>query len=42
MAPNLLLPKYSISKARELKPILVVDDEPVLRESLRDWLYNAG
>lgn len=20
----------------------MVDDEPVLRESLRDWLYNAG
>jgi DNA-binding NtrC family response regulator len=24
------------------KPILVVDDEPIVRESIRDWLKNAG
>jgi len=25
-----------------LKPILIVDDEPIVRESLRDWLQDAG
>lgn len=24
------------------KPILIVDDEPIVRESLRDWLQDAG
>ncbi|MDO8490440.1 MAG: response regulator [Dehalococcoidia bacterium] len=24
------------------KPILVVDDEPIVRESIRDWLIDAG
>ena len=24
------------------KPILVVDDEPIVRETIRDWLINAG
>jgi len=24
------------------KPILIVDDEPIVRESIRDWLKNAG
>ena len=24
------------------RPILVVDDEPIVRESLRDWLKDAG
>jgi DNA-binding NtrC family response regulator len=24
------------------KPILIVDDEPIVRESLRDWLKDAG
>jgi len=23
-------------------PILIVDDEPIVRESLRDWLLDAG
>lgn len=23
-------------------PVLVVDDEPIVRESIRDWLKNAG
>ncbi len=32
----------AIKRAGELKPILIVDDESVLRESLRDWLTNAG
>ena len=25
-----------------MKPILVVDDEPIVRESIRDWLQDAG
>jgi len=25
-----------------VKPILIVDDEPIVRESLRDWLEDAG
>jgi len=25
-----------------MKPILVVDDEAIVRESIRDWLENAG
>lgn len=24
------------------KPILIVDDEPIVRESVRDWLKDAG
>lgn len=24
------------------RPILVVDDEPIVRESIRDWLKDAG
>ena len=24
------------------KPILVVEDEPIVRESIRDWLKDAG
>jgi len=32
----------AIKRAGELKPILIVDDESILRESLRDWLTNAG
>lgn len=24
------------------KPVLVVDDEPIVRESIRDWLQDAG
>jgi len=32
----------AIGRAAELKPILVVDDETILREALRDWLTNAG
>ena len=24
------------------KPILIVDDEPIVRESIRDWLQEAG
>ncbi len=24
------------------KPILIVDDEPIVRESIRDWLKHAG
>ena len=23
-------------------PILIVDDEPIVRESLRDWLVDVG
>ncbi|MCK4963693.1 MAG: response regulator, partial [Dehalococcoidia bacterium] len=23
-------------------PILIVDDEPIVRESIRDWLVDAG
>lgn len=29
-------------KAGEMKPILIVDDETIMRESLRDWLTSAG
>ena len=25
-----------------MEPILVVDDEPIVRESIRDWLQDAG
>jgi heterodisulfide reductase subunit A len=25
-----------------MKPVLIVDDEPIVRESIRDWLKNAG
>ena len=24
------------------KPVLIVDDEPIVRESIRDWLEDAG
>jgi len=34
--------REAIRRAAELKPILVVDDEAILREALRDWLTNAG
>ena len=26
----------------KMKPILIVDDEPIVRESIRDWLQDAG
>ncbi len=26
----------------ENKPILIVDDEPIVRESIREWLKDAG
>lgn len=32
----------AVKRAGEMQPILVVDDEAILRESLRDWLTNAG
>ena len=32
----------AIKKAGEMKPILIVDDETILRESLRDWFIHAG
>lgn len=25
-----------------MKPVLIVDDEPIVRESIRDWLRDAG
>jgi DNA-binding NtrC family response regulator len=25
-----------------MKPVLIVDDEPIVRESIRDWLKEAG
>ena len=25
-----------------MKPVLIVDDEPIVRESIRDWLQDAG
>jgi len=34
--------KEAIRRAGELKPVLVVDDEAILRDSLTDWLDNAG
>ena len=37
-----LVRQEAIKEAGERKPILVVDDETILRESLRDWLTNAG
>jgi NADH oxidase (H2O2-forming) len=37
-----LLRQDEIKKAGGMKPILVVDDETILREALRDWLINAG
>ena len=29
-------------KIEKMKPILVVDDEAIMRESLRDWLTDDG
>lgn len=29
-------------EAREMKPILIVEDEAIMRESLRDWLKDGG
>jgi NADH oxidase (H2O2-forming) len=37
-----LLRQEEIKKAGGMKPILVVDDETILREALTDWLTNAG
>jgi CheY-like chemotaxis protein len=34
--------KEAVRRAEKLRPILVVDDESILRESLTDWLVNAG
>ena len=25
-----------------MRPILIVDDEPIVRESIRDWLVTSG
>ena len=25
-----------------MRPVLIVDDEPIVRESIRDWLKDAG
>ncbi len=29
-------------EAREMKPVLIVEDEAIMRESLRDWLKDGG
>jgi DNA-binding response OmpR family regulator len=31
-----------VTGGKEMKPILVVDDEVIMRESLRDWLTDGG
>ena len=30
------------NEVNEMKPVLIVEDEDIVRESLRDWLKNAG
>ena len=29
-------------EVKEMKPVLIVEDEPIMRESLRDWLKEEG
>jgi NADPH-dependent glutamate synthase beta subunit-like oxidoreductase/CheY-like chemotaxis protein/NAD-dependent dihydropyrimidine dehydrogenase PreA subunit len=33
---------YWLERLKKMKPILVVDDEAIMRESLRDWLADDG
>ena len=34
--------KNQEKEATEMKPVLIVEDEPIMRDSLRDWLENEG
>ena len=36
------MPTKQEKEVREMKPVLIVEDEAILRESLRDWLREEG
>jgi len=42
MEKQTVLKKEKIKGREEMKPILIVEDEAIMRESLRDWLTDGG
>ena len=36
------IPENKIRGGKKMKPVLIVDDEATMRESLRDWLTDSG
>ena len=39
---KMLARQEKIKEVKEMKPVLIVEDEAILRESLRDWLRDEG
>jgi len=42
MRKQTILKEEKIKVGEEMKPILIVEDEAIMRESLRDWLTDGG
>ncbi len=42
MEKQAVLKKEKVKRGEKMKPILIVEDEAIMRESLRDWLTDGG
>ena len=42
MKKQQILEEEKLEGGEKMKPILIVEDEAVVRESLRDWLTDSG
>ena len=42
MAKRTVLKEEKTEGGEKMKPILIVEDEAIMRESLRDWLTDSG
>ena len=39
---KILVKQEKGKEVKEMKPVLIVEDETIMRESLRDWLKDGG